>query len=232
MTLKSDLESDVGNIFSQAWAETLGRVVPVPSDVGLNNKAILLEKAVVLYADLDGSTNMVDGSRWEFSAGIYKSFLLSAAKIIKAENGSITAYDGDRIMAIFIGEGKYDRAVRAALKIRWAVKNIVQPRMLKKWDTDFVVKHTVGIDVSDLRAVRTGVRGDNDLVWVGRAANWAAKLTTLPSTTYTTYITKAVYDNLSAACKTTESKSMWDVTVWAEQKNMTVYQSHWQWSFA
>lgn len=231
MALKSDLESDVGNIFSQAWEETPGRVVPVPSDIGLNNKAILLTKAVVLYADLDGSTNMVDDKKWEFSAGIYKSFLLSAAKIIKSESGAITAYDGDRIMAIFIGDGKYDRAVKAGMKIKWAADNIIQPRMLKKWNTEFKVKHTVGIDVSDLRAVRTGVRGDNDLVWVGPAANWAAKLTTLPSTKYTTYITKSVYDNLSAPCKFTNSKSMWDSMYWSAQQNKVVYKSHWHWSF-
>lgn len=228
MTLKTDLESDVGNVFSQAWEETAGRVVPIPSDVGLNNKTILLSNAVVLYADLDGSTNMVDKNRWEFSAEIYKSFLLSAAKIIKSENGDITAYDGDRIMGIFIGEKKYDRAVRTALKIRWVVLNIIQPRMKKSWTTDFELKHTVGIDSSDLRAVRTGVRGDNDLVWVGSAANWAAKLTTLPST-YPTYITKTVYDNLSIDCRMTNSKSMWELTVWSQQNNMTVYRSTWNW---
>lgn len=230
MTLKTDLESDVGNVFSQAWEETLGRVVPAPSDVGLNNKATLLKNAVVLYADLDGSTNMVDQKKWEFSAEIYKAFLLSAAKIIKSESGAITAYDGDRIMAIFIGDAKYDSAVRAALKIHWAVLKIIQPRMLKRWSTDFVIKHTVGIDVSDLRAVRTGVRGDNDLVWVGPAANWAAKLTTLPSS-YATYITKPIYDNISLACKLSNMQPMWESTVWTQQKNKTVFRSDWIWGF-
>ena len=152
MALKSDLESDIGNVFSQSWEETVGRVVPVPNDVGLNNKVVFLENAVVLYADLDGSTKMVAENKWEFSAEIYKSFLLSAAKIIKSENGAITSYDGDRIMAIFIGAEKYDRAVRSALKIRWVVLNMIQPRMQKSWSTEFKVKHTVGIDASNLSA--------------------------------------------------------------------------------
>lgn len=230
MALKDDLTSDVKTIFKSAWTEATGRVVPAPSDVGLGNKATLLEQAVVLYADLEGSTSMVDTKKWEFSAEIYKTFLHCAAKIVKAENGDITAYDGDRIMVIFIDDDKFDRAARAALKLRWAVLNIIQPTMKEVYKTtDFVIAHTVGIDVSDLRAVRTGVRGDNDLVWVGRAANYAAKLTTL-SSDYPTRITKAVYDGLSSSLRTSNSKSMWEARTWTNMNNMSIYRSNWNWS--
>ena len=228
MALKDDLTSEVKAIFKSTWTETTGRMVPVPSDIGLGNKATLLEQAVVLYADLDGSTNMVDKKKWQFSAKIYKAFLHCAAKIVKAESGDITAYDGDRIMAIFIGDNKNDRAARAALKLRWAVLNIIQPIMKETYTTDFVIAHTVGIDVSDLRAVRTGVRGDNDLVWVGRAANYAAKLTTL-SSDYATRITKAVYDGLSTSLKTSNSKSIWEARTWTNMNGMSIYRSNWNW---
>lgn len=228
MVLKDDLTSEVKTIFKSTWAETTGRVVPASSNVGLGNKATLLEQAVVFYADLDGSTNMVDTKKWQFSAEIYKTFLHCAAKIVMAESGDITAYDGDRIMAIFIGDNKHDRAARAALKLRWAVLNVIQPLMNEKYTTDFVIAHTVGIDVSDLRAVRTGVRGDNDLVWVGRAANYAAKLTTLGSD-YPTRITKAVYDGLSSSLKTSSSKSMWEARTWTAMGNMSIYRSNWNW---
>lgn len=231
MALKDDLTSEVRTIFKSAWTETTGRVVPAPSDVGLGNKATLLEQAVVFYADLDGSTNMVDKKKWEFSAEIYKTFLHCAAKIVKAESGDITAYDGDRIMAIFIGDNKHDRAARAALKLRWAVLNIIQPLMKEQYSTDFVIAHTVGIDVSDLRAVRTGVRGDNDLVWVGRAANYAAKMTTL-SSDYPTWISKAVYDGLSSSLRTSNSQSMWEARTWSAMNNMSIYRSNWNWAIS
>jgi class 3 adenylate cyclase len=232
MALKDDLTSEVATIFRTAWTETTGRVVPAPSDVGLGNKATLLEQAVVFYADLDGSTNLVDKKTWQFSAEIYKTFLHCAAKIVKAESGDITAYDGDRIMAIFIGSNKQDRAARAALKLRWAVIHIIEPRMKAVYtSTDFSIKHTVGIDVSDLRAVRTGVRGDNDLVWVGRAANYAAKLNTL-SSDFPTWITKSVYDGLSSSLKTSNSKSMWEERTWTAMDKMTIYRSNWNWTIA
>ncbi len=232
MALKDDLTSQVGAIFKNSWSETKGRVVPVPSDVGLGNKGTLLEQAVVLYADLDGSTSMVDTMKWQAAAEIYKTFLLCAARVIKSENGDITAYDGDRIMAIFIGENKQDRAARAALKLRWAELQIIEPQMKAVYkNSEFRIKHTVGIDISDLRAVRTGVRGDNDLVWVGRAANYAAKLTTL-SSDYPTRITKALYDGLSSSLRISNGKPMWDERFWTPMNDMKIYRSNWWWSFA
>lgn len=228
MAIKDNLTADVNNIFKSSWSETNAQIVPVPTAIGMGNQTKLLTEAVVLYADLDGSTSMVDSMKWEFSAEIYKTFLHCAAKIIKEEDGVITAYDGDRIMAIFIGDNKYDSAVRAALKLKWAVTNIIQPAMKATYKTSFVINHVVGVDVSDLRAVRTGVRGDNDLVWVGRAANYAAKMTSL-SSEYSTWITKAVYDNLSEACKYSNNTSMWESRTWSSMKNIKVYRSNWGW---
>lgn len=139
-----------------------------------------LETATVLYADLDGSTNMVDNYDWSFSAEVYKAYLRCASEIIRNESGSITAYDGDRVMAVFTGDFKNTSAVRCALAINYAVCQIIQPALKTQYPSkDFTLKHVVGIDMSRLRTARIGVRGDNDLVWIGRAANYAAKLTTL-----------------------------------------------------
>ena len=226
MTLKDDLITDCAAIHAGAWSVVDARVVPSPNDVSLTKSAKKLTQAAVLYADLDGSTSMVDTKIWNFSAEVYKSFLSAVAKIVKSEGGTITAYDGDRLMAIFIGEGNCDAAVRAALKIRWAVLNIVNPAIKAKYNTDFVVRHTVGIDVSDLHAVRTGVRGDNDLVWVGRAANFAAKLTSLSSDT-PTWITKVVHDKLSQKWKMTNGELMWKEWGWTEMNNHPIRSSTW-----
>jgi hypothetical protein len=48
----------------------------------------------VLYADLADSTKLVDEYQRPFAAEIYKTFLHCAGKIIRAEDGTITAYDG------------------------------------------------------------------------------------------------------------------------------------------
>lgn len=227
MALKDDLIADCAAFHAHAWSIQDARIVPAPSDLALGNSAKKLSSAAVLYADLDGSTSMVDTKYWHFSAEVYKSFLNAVAKIVKSEGGSITAYDGDRLMAIFIGDGNCDAAVRAALKIQWAVKYIINPAIKAKYNTDFIVRHTVGIDVSDLHAVRTGVRGDNDLVWVGRAANYAAKLTTLSSET-PTWITKTVHDRLSQKWKSSDGKLIWKDWSWTKMNTHPIRSSTWE----
>jgi hypothetical protein len=60
MALADDLTAWVKETFKQPWEEEKTVGVPKPEDLRLNaNHAKNLEEAVVLYADLDGSTDMV-----------------------------------------------------------------------------------------------------------------------------------------------------------------------------
>ncbi|MBC8745910.1 class 3 adenylate cyclase [Paraburkholderia sp. WC7.3g] len=228
MALEDDLRSWVKDTFRLQWDEETTTAVPNAEDLRLNtNHAKDLEEAVVLYADLDGSTDMVDNYKWWFSAEIYKTFLKCSADIIKSEGGTITAYDGDRVMAVYTGDSKNTSAARTALKINYCVSQIIQPALEEQYSTtDFVLRHVVGIDRSQLRAARIGVRGDNDIVWVGRAANYAAKLTNLPGKP--TRITEAVYNRLSNDLKETDGQNMWICEYWKE-KDMNIYTSTWRW---
>jgi hypothetical protein len=105
MALKEEVEEAVGEIIREGWTNRDGRVVPVPDDLGLGNDAVNLN-ATVLYADMADSTDLVDNYKPKFAAEIYKAYLVSTAKIVKDHGGSITAYDGDRIMGVFIGDYK------------------------------------------------------------------------------------------------------------------------------
>jgi len=228
MALKDDLERRVKEIFDSSWTTRDGNVVPDDGSVTLGNDAVKLS-ATVLYADLSGSTSMVDTKDKAFSAEVYKSYLHVAAKIINAENGTITAYDGDRIMAVFIGGSKNSTAARCALKLNWAVKNIVNPAITSQYGEGYyAVKHVVGIDTSELFIAKTGVRGANDLVWVGRAANYAAKLSSFNE--FPTYITDSVYNALEDKSKYSKSVDMWQARTWTAMNNMRVYGSTYWWS--
>lgn len=231
MGLKDDLSKEVKATFDEQWDVQTTTSVPSPTDLRLNsNHAKNLETATVLYADLDGSTKMVDGNPWWFSAEVYKTFLRCASQVIRSEGGAITAYDGDRVMAVFTGDFKNTSAVKCALKINYAVLHILQPALNARYpDETFKVKHVVGVDTSQLRATRTGVRGDNDLVWVGRAANYAAKLTDLSE--HPTWITKAVYDKMNAEVKEVNGKNMWAPRLWTPMNKMEIYCSNYWWPF-
>ncbi|MBW9263726.1 MAG: adenylate/guanylate cyclase domain-containing protein [Candidatus Thiodiazotropha sp. (ex. Lucinisca nassula)] len=228
MSLKDDLEAKVKEIFREQWSERDGQVVPEPSDLRLGNDAVKLD-GVVLYADMSESTQLVDTKKAFFAAEIYKSFLHCAAKIIRSEGGEITSYDGDRIMAVFIGDSKNTSAARAALKINYARIHIINPALKAQYpDASYEVKHTVGVDASKLFIARTGIRGSNDLVWVGRAANHAAKMGGL-SNNYPSRISSDVYDMLNDSVKFSDGVPMWEKVTWNDM-DRTIYRSTWWWS--
>jgi class 3 adenylate cyclase len=97
-------------------------------------------------------------------------------------------------MAVYIGEGMHDRAVRSAMKIAKAVESIINPLITSVRGVNFQLRQSIGIDTSGLYVVRTGVRGATDLVWVGRAANHAAKMSAISEAPYHTFISRPDLD--------------------------------------
>ena len=228
MALEDDLKSQVGQIFQERWTTRSGQVVPEPENLKLSNDAVMLD-GTVLYADLDDSTDLVNRMKPAFAAEIYRSFLACAARIIRAEGGVITGYDGDRVMAVFIGKKRNSAAARVGLKINYAVLKIINPAIESQYPLDqYSVKHQVGIDTSKLFVARTGIRGANDLVWVGRAANYAAKLSARSGPA--TQITSSVYDRLNQKAKVgSNGQDMWVRQTAREIGGSTIYTSTWHW---
>jgi class 3 adenylate cyclase len=204
-------------------------VVPDPDDVQLGNDAVRLE-GTVLYADLADSTELVKKFQWWFAAAVYKSYLVCVCRIIRENGGEITAFDGDRVMAVFIDKGRDAAAARAALQINYAVANIINPRIKEAFPkATYKMQQAVGVDRSVLYAARTGIRGSNDLVWVGTSANLAAKMCSLRQQ-YPTYISASVYNNLdnSTLYAGNPRQNMWNSYRWTEQ-GVTVYRSTFVW---
>src|SRR5581483_7608309 len=97
----------------------------------------------------------------------------------------------------------------------------------------YKLAHCVGIDTSEVLVIRSGIRNNNDLVWVGRAPNVAAKLSNIRNSPYHSYITKAVFSVLNDEAKYGANKElMWEqrVGTWKEVKGIeTIYRSSWWW---
>src|SRR5256885_12693111 len=99
MALADELKQEAYDILRKKWETRDGTQVPDTDDVKLGNEAVRLD-ATVLYADLAESTKLVDQQTWMFAAEMYKIYLYCASRIIRAEGGEITAFDGDRVMGI------------------------------------------------------------------------------------------------------------------------------------
>jgi class 3 adenylate cyclase len=226
VSIKDDLMEEIRRIFADKWTTRNGEIVPPVESLGLGNEAVILD-GTVLYADLAGSTNMVDSKNPNFSSEIYKTYLRCAARIVRNEGGVITAYDGDRIMAVFIGDSKNTSAVRCGLKICGAVVEIINPLLKSHYTkSSYIVLHNVGIDTSRLQVSGIGIKGHNDLVWVGRAANYAAKLTEL-SSNFSIRITNDVFNKMARSVKYVGDEFIWNKVQWTSMNNIEIYRSNW-----
>ena len=156
-----------------------------------------LVDATYLYADLAGSSKLAHSMKKETTAIIVRAYISSAARILRNYGGEIRSFDGDRVMAIFMGSDKNRKAVRAALGINWAVSHVIKPAIEQKWNDvskSYTIGHGIGIDTGEALIVRGGVRDHNDLISIGDAPNDAARLSEYR--TWPINITKAVYDCL------------------------------------
>lgn len=212
-TSVESLSDPVQAIFDTAWEERNGQVVPESSDVALKNGAVKLD-AAFLYADLAGSSRIAQACPWGTTAKIIRAYLDVATRSIRAWGGEIRSFDGDRVMGIFIGSAKNSNASWCAREIDYAVEKIIGPKATAQFQSiknnNIPIRHCVGIDVGTSRAVRAGIRNSNDLVWIGKAPSFAAKLSDVRAYPYAVYVSKRSYDSLSDEAKIANGANIWE----------------------
>ena len=229
MALTDLLSNDVSAILSNNWNVRDGQVVPFSDQVTLAGGAVRLE-ATMLYADLADSTRLAMNYDRRVAARVFKAFLTCASRIIRARGGEIRSFDGDRVMGIFLGPSKETAAAHCALNINYAFSEIIKPRLEAKYSyfqDDYELAQCVGVDTSEVLVVRGGVVNHNDLVWVGRAPNVAAKLSALRESPYHSFITAAVYHKLDDNLKISQDGSyVWEQRNWTEVEGINrIYRS-------
>src|SRR6266850_253632 len=235
MGLKDEVGAEIDGTLNQPWDDRDGNVVPETEDVALAGGAVRLS-ATMLYSDLADSTELSTSFDRRIAAKVIKAFLGASSRIIRANKGYIRSFDGDRVMAVFLGTTKNTNAAKTALKINWAVLNPLKPKVEARYPSlgqgGYVLRHCVGVDTSDVLAVRAGIRASNDLVWVGRSPNVAAKLSAARQTPYHSYVTSSVYDVLMDEAKVggTPPRAMWESCTFKPAPDVnTVYRSSWTW---
>ena len=238
MSLRQDLEKLTAAALSQAWDVRDGRTVPDTDSVLLAGGAVRLD-CTVLYADLAESSKLATDFQQRTAAKVVKAFLACMSRLITAHDGQVTSFDGDRVMGVFLGGWKNTNAATCALKMNWTMRAIIRPQLtayfksLKK--SRFAISHCVGIDTSNVLVVRAGIRGSNDLVWVGRAPNFAAKLSEIRNPPYRSYISGAVFNVLNRSAKYggEDNRLMWEKrSCEFVGESVTIYRSSWWWSVA
>jgi len=94
-------------------------------------------------------------------------------------------FNGDGALVLFSGEGRSRRAVLAAIQIKKLAESVIASRVHEHFErvarqgsgfdeVPFSVR--IGVDESELYAVRVGTSENSGVSWVGRSPNTSAKL--------------------------------------------------------
>jgi class 3 adenylate cyclase len=233
MASENSLKDRVETLFRTDFDQRDGLVVPTTDDVALKNGAVKIE-AAFLYADLAGSAKLSKTCPWSTTAKIIRAFLDCSTRLIIKHGGHVRSFDGDRVMGVFIGDSKNSNASICGREIHWSVRKIIQPAAAKQFKSisgnGIEIRNCSGIDVGEVRAVRSGIRNSNDLIWIGKAASFSAKLSDVRDGGYCTYISSRTYKKLSKGAKfDTQGKNMWEARPFDfSDDTETVYRSS-QW---
>ena len=213
MTFVDSLETEIDTILDTKWNERSGNVVPESSDIKLTNGAVEIE-ATFLYADLAGSSVLAKLCPWETTAKVIRAYLDCCTRLIRIYGGEIRSFDGDRVMGIFKGDSSNTQATNCAREIDWVVEKILNVKAKEKFksirENNLHIKHCVGIDFGKVRAVRAGIRNNNDLIWIGKAPSFAAKLSDVRHYPFSVYISVECFGKLSESSKLSGTTSIWE----------------------
>jgi adenylate cyclase len=180
--LGSDFSIEVSNTGSVPHAGDPGITFPNLDDGYQRCKLI---ETAVLYIDLRRSTQLNLEHKPETVAKLYSAFVRAMTRCAQHFGGHVRGIIGDRVMVLFNPSTAFVDAVNTAILMNSVVKYVLDEHF-PRGD----VECGIGIDYGRMLATKTGVRRHGveqnnyrSLVWLGRPANVASKLTDLANKT-------------------------------------------------
>jgi adenylate cyclase len=231
MPLKEDLINKVNSYFTEPYIVEETTIIPSTdySKLTFGNKGLISEFAF-LFVDIRKSSELHDTYGYANAAKIYQSFHDVCLRIIEQNSGKIRAFDGDRIMGVFSGDSKRTNATKSAMNIRWAIENLVNPKLKSP------LKIGCGIDIGKTLITKVGKGRDphnNDLIWIGKGCNYASHLTQEANNSI--IISQNIYNNLHDSTKykdaDTKTINMWTLKKLKLKNNteINIYSSNYTW---
>ncbi|MCR9154387.1 MAG: adenylate/guanylate cyclase domain-containing protein [Bacteroidetes bacterium] len=226
MALKDDLTNKISSYFNEPYEIEETKLIPGTdySKLTFGNKALVSELAF-MFADIRNSSELHSTYGFKTAARIYQSFHDITVRVVESQEGKVRAFDGDRVMGVFAGDYKCSNAATAAMKIKWAVENILNSELTTP------IKVGMGVDYGNTLITKVGKGRDsnnNDLVWIGKACNYASHLSGYGKNQ--TILTTRAYNKI-AIKKSSKGEEMWTKSQLTLKDNtvIDVYKSNWGW---
>jgi hypothetical protein len=135
----------------------------------------------VLYIDIRRSTELNLAHKPQTVAKLYSAFVRAMTRCARYHKGHVRGIIGDRVMVLFDKKDCFVNAVECAFSMNPVAKYVID-----KYFKANEVTCGIGIDTGRMLVTKTGVRRHGaeqanyrNLVWLGRPANVASKLTDL-----------------------------------------------------
>ncbi len=170
--------------------------IPSPEDLPLHQNTGSKLETAAFYIDLRGYSDLLESRRFDTVGRIISAFHYTIARFIKFHSGHIISFMGDGLLALFDPESNpIENAVRCALKYKYFFKNYFLDKIKERWKIE--LDYGIGVAYGQIIAIRTGMRGENDITWVGRCIKDAVKIGDYIDNSYKNVgITHSVYNKL------------------------------------
>ena len=186
--LRADVADEVSTILHSSFSISLTETATVPHsadgaitfpNLDAKNQAVKVVKTTVLYVDMRRSTQLSLKHHPHTVAKLYSAFVRSMTRCADQFGGEVRGIIGDRVMILFDQRDCFKNAVYTAILIHSVCEYVIDAHF-----TQGDVSFGIGIDYGRMLATKTGVRRHGSaqqsyrsLVWLGRPANVASKLT-------------------------------------------------------
>ena len=188
--LRDELSDEVATIMAADFSVgvTSTNYVPHSDDAAITfpnldewKQSCKLIDTCILYIDIRRSTELNLSHRPATVAKLYSSFVRAMTKAARQFDGHVRGIIGDRVMVLFDTENAFTNALNCAFLMNSVSKYVINKHFKAK-----EVSCGIGVDCGKMLVTKTGIRKNGqqrqnykNLVWLGRPANVASKLTDL-----------------------------------------------------
>lgn len=152
----------------------------IPSNFKLeNDEWAQVDDVVCVYFDLSSSTNILRDYGDEISVKIFDSYIKSATRIFKNFECSYLDIQGDGGFALFSGDKHIQRAMVSAITLKTLLSKSYSGNLndlVKKIKSKINLSSRIGVHIGKILAKKSGIRGENEILWLGGLVSVASKI--------------------------------------------------------
>lgn len=235
MGIKEEIETQTKKYINSNYEISKSHVVPQKQHLTFGPKAKEMW-ARVISIDIRKSRDILAERNDLVSIKTHKAFLYAASKCIRSEGGELRSFNGDSILAFFIGPGEEiaKTTVRTGMKIKYVLDDVVNPQLKNAFGK--TIDFGIGLAQGEILVAKSGVAGDNDyqdLIWIGWPVYFSVGFSETVSKPKAICISSAVWRSIKEDKKYTHSNGtpMWQKsTLKLSGSEFEVYRTSYRWT--